>query len=138
MPILNSWSDISLYLVILWSWFISVLCAIFIWLYAISIRLYAISIWLYLTGMPFNCLLLCSFCYLLYQGIKIKLILAISSSNDLQSSGAGGLQHGDGQNQVLCCVWWSRVPAIRLISPNQKILFLAEVIELWNLENTSY
>ena len=50
--------------------------------------------------------------------------------------GAGGLQPDEGRNRVFCWFWQMGVSAIRCILPDQKILFLAEVIKFWNTENT--
>ena len=48
----------------------------------------------------------------------------------------GGRRPGEGQNRVFCCFWQRGVSATRCFLLDQKILFLAEVVEFWNLENT--
>ena len=47
----------------------------------------------------------------------------------------GGRWPWEGQNRVFCCFWQRGVSATKCFLPDQKILFLAEVIRFWNLEN---
>ena len=47
----------------------------------------------------------------------------------------GGRWPWEGRNRVYCCSWQRGVSATRYFLPDQKILFLAEVIGFWNLEN---